>query len=190
MYILAGEFKGRKILPPPRRSITRPITALAKKSLFDMLAPYLPDALVLDLYSGTGTIGLEALSRGAASCCFAEYDRGVVACLKKNIEAFEVENRCRIWSGDISRRLAGWLAQLEAPVDLVFVDPPYVDSRQWDWAGQEKAIFEPLAAALSEDGLVILRTQGKSEVPERLATLSAERVKKYGDMVITFFQRN
>ena len=85
MRILAGEYKGRKLLPPPGRAQTRPITGSVKKSLFDMLGVRLVDAIVVDLYCGTGTIGLEALSRGAARCYFAERDRAVLERLRRNI---------------------------------------------------------------------------------------------------------
>ena len=70
MRILAGRFKGRNLLPPSGGGQTRPITGRARKSLFDILAPHLQGALVLDLYCGTGTMGLEALSRGAAEVVF------------------------------------------------------------------------------------------------------------------------
>ena len=73
MQIMAGQFKGRKLLPPKGSKTTRPITGLARKSLFGILAPWLPEATVLDLFAGTGTIGIEALSHGAAMCCGCKY---------------------------------------------------------------------------------------------------------------------
>src|SRR4030067_988666 len=113
MRIIAGAYKGRKLLSPPRHSGTRPLTASVKKSLFDTLGPWLEGAIVLALYCGTGTLGLEALSRGAAGCSFAESDRHVVGRLRRNVEAIGAEKRCRIWVGDIWRRLVHWLDEFD-----------------------------------------------------------------------------
>ena len=189
MHILAGEFKGRKLLGPPGRSITRPLTGNVKKSLFDTLAPQLDEAVVLDLYCGTGTMGLEALSRGARRCCFAERDRAVVQRLRRNIEAVSAEDCSVIWAGDVGRRLRSWLGQLGERADIVFLDPPYADARRWDWTHVERAIFAPLAAALTDDGLVILRTPDKLEVPQALGGLGVRRSRKYGGMIVTLYGR-
>ena len=184
MHILAGEFKGRTLLSPPGRSQTRPITGLAKKSLFDMLGSRLDGACVVDLYCGTGTMGLEALSRGAALCCFAERDAAVLARLRRNIQTLGADGRSRVWAGDIPRRLAGWLAGLERAVDVAFVDPPYAESRQWDWPLETRRIFDPLAERLSEDGVVVLRLGGRGQPPDRLGRLATTRVRQYGDMTV------
>lgn len=187
MHILAGEFKGRKLLSPPGKSITRPLTGSVKKSLFDTLSGYMGGAVVLDLYCGTGTMGLEALSRGARLCCFAERDRSVVECLRQNIQSLSAGERSVVWAGDVTHRLPGWLAQLDAAADVVFVDPPYADTRQWDWPQVERTIFAPLAGKLAADGLVVLRTPGGVEVPQKLGGLAVYRTRTYGDMTVTYY---
>lgn len=187
MHIQAGIFKGRKLLAPPGKAITRPITASVKKSLFGMLGPYLPDAQVLDLYCGTGTMGLEALSRGAQGCRFAERDRAVVSRLKRNIETVGASDSSTIWCGDVTVRLSGWLAGLSESVDIAFLDPPYVDARKWDWQVVEDKLFVPLAQRLSPDGLVVLRVPSEVSVPDSLGGLVATRNRKYGGMAITFY---
>lgn len=184
MHILAGEFKGRALLSPPGRSQTRPITGLVKKSLFDMLMPLLDGAVVVDLYCGTGTMGLEALSRGAALCCFAERDPAVVDRLKRNIADCRAGDRSRVWAGDLHRRLAGWLAGLDRPIDIAFVDPPYVESAQWDWGRAAREIFDPLADRLAEGGVVVLRLGDRRQPPERCGRLSALRIRQYGNMTV------
>jgi 16S rRNA (guanine966-N2)-methyltransferase len=187
MRILAGEFKGRTLLSPPTALTTRPITAAAKKSLFDILAPRLVDAAVVDLYCGTGTMGLEALSRGAGRCVFADRDRRVLELLRRNIQTLGVQDRCTIWSGDIPHHLAGWLGQLAGPVDVAFVDPPYADARSWSWPEATASIFDPLAAHLAADGLVVLRVPANLAVPDRLGALAVRRTKRYGDMAVHLF---
>ena len=185
MRIQAGQFKGRLLLPPPQNTQTRPITSRARKSLFDTLRPYLHEAVVLDMYSGTGTMGIEALSRGAASCIFAEKDRRVIERLKTNLRDLGVSEISTVWAGDIQITLRPRLAGLDQTLDVVFVDPPYIDTRRWDWQKAEASIFEPLATKLADDGLVVLRTPKKVAVPETLGGLTEFRVKTYGSMVIT-----
>ncbi|MDP7290485.1 MAG: 16S rRNA (guanine(966)-N(2))-methyltransferase RsmD [Phycisphaerae bacterium] len=185
MRILAGKFRGRLLLPPPQHAQTRPITGRAKKSLFDTLAPYLDEAVVLDMYSGTGTMGFEALSRGAGHCIFAEKDRKVIDRLKTNIRDFGVSDITTVWGGDIQITLRPRLARLDQTLDVVFVDPPYIDARRWDWQRAEMSIFAPLGDKLADDGLVALRTPKNVTVPETLAGLVAFRTKKYGSMIVT-----
>src|SRR5436853_753972 len=105
MRIIAGEFRGRKLLPP-EGLVTRPVTDRVKQSLFDILTPLLPDARVYDCFAGTGTMGLECLSRGAASAVFFEADRSAVARLRKNIAALGVEDRGRVIAQDLFRWFA------------------------------------------------------------------------------------
>ncbi len=184
MRILAGTFKGRKLLPPPTSAQTRPITGLVKKSLVGMLAARLDGAVVLDLFCGTGTLGLEFISAGAARCCFAEQDRKVLARLQRNIDDLAVADRCTLWRGDVHLRLGGWLAKLGAPVDIAMVDPPYELVRRWDWDHAERTIFAPLAEHLAGDGLVVLRLPNRTECPQTIGGLTLQRHRKYGDMTL------
>ena len=189
MRILSGKYKGRVLLPPPKQAQTRPITGRAKKSLFDTLTPYLDEAFVIDLYSGTGTIGIEALSRGATHCIFAERDRGVIDRLKRNLQDCGAAEDSTIWSGDITITLRRRMAGLEQRPDLVFVDPPYVDTRHWNWDKAQADIFKPLANKLADDGLIVLRTPKGAEPPSGLAGLIEFRTKKYGGMIITLLAK-
>jgi len=189
MRILAGEYKGRKLLSPPGRAQTRPITGSVKKSLFDMLGGRLIDAVVVDLYCGTGTIGLEALSRGAARCYFAERDRAVLERLRRNIDAVGAGDRSVVWTGDAARGLAGRLAGVDGAVDLAFVDPPYAVARQWSWDQVGRSVFGPLAEHLADDGLVVLRLPGDVELPAKIKGLEIVRKRKYGDMALALLGR-
>ena len=92
MRIIAGEFRGRKLLPPQGQQ-TRPITDRVKQSLFDILAPSIEGAVVFDCFAGTGSLGLEALSRGASRAVFFERDRSAVRLLQENIRALGVSDR-------------------------------------------------------------------------------------------------
>ncbi len=184
----AGEYKGRKLLPPVGME-TRPITGRAKKSLFAMLGERLDGQAVVDLYCGTGTLGLEAMSRGAKRCWFAERDRRAIASLRRNIEMLAVAERCTIWSGDVRSRLAGWLATIDGEVDVAFVDPPYPEARRWDWAQIAETIFAPLADSLAPDGQVAVRLPGEVQPPEELGGLAITRSRRYGDMQLVLMEK-
>jgi len=187
MQILAGKYKGRRLLSPPPGGTTRPMTGLARKSLFDMLAGRFEDAVVVDLYCGTGTLGLEALSRGAATCLFADADPAAIRRLRKNVRALGAEKQCLIRQGDVLAHLQGWLSGLGSELDIVFVDPPYQAVRQWAWDRVKAALFDPLASRLGREGLVILRFPADAPPPERLGGLARIRTRRYGQMGVAIF---
>src|SRR5215207_475800 len=126
MRVIAGEFRGRKLLPP-EGDVTRPITDRVKQSLFDILTPLLPDAVVYDCFAGTGSMGLESLSRGARHATFFERDRSAVSRLRKNVALLEVADRSRVVDRDVFR----WFADDRNAVppaeraEVIFLDPPY-----------------------------------------------------------------
>jgi len=100
MRIIAGEFRSRPILAP-KSDATRPITDRVKQSLFDILSPHIEGARVYDCFAGTGSMGLECLSRGAAHATFFEADRSAVALLRKNIDALKVKDRSTVIERDL-----------------------------------------------------------------------------------------
>ena len=138
MRIIAGEFRGRQLLAP-EGSTTRPITDRVKQSLFDILTPRIEGAIVYDVFAGTGSLGLESLSRGAAFCTFFEQDRSALSRLTQNIASLRLQDKCRIVPGDLFKHFqranerphtfqeAGRPAATPASAspDLIFLDPPY-----------------------------------------------------------------
>ncbi len=189
MRIIAGAFKGRNLLAPLGKDVTRPITGSVKKSLFGMLGEDLSAQVVADLYCGTGTLGIEALSRGADRCYFAERDAVALERLRRNLQDVGAQGRSVVWRGDIESQLAGWLAEVNEPLDIAFVDPPYATARAWNWAAAVDSIFAPLAAKLAGDGVAVLRCDDEADVPETLGALGLAREKRYGNMVVRFFTK-
>jgi len=128
MRIVGGKFKGRAIKAPEGRS-TRPTSDRARESIFNVLAhadwaPPMEGARVIDAFAGSGALGLEAMSRGAAFCLFVETDSAARGCIRDNIEAFQLFGATRIHrrsATDLGAKPAG----LGSPFDLVFMDPPY-----------------------------------------------------------------
>ena len=125
MRIVAGQWRGRA-LSAPSGTVTRPTSDRVRQALFDILlhAPWagracVDDAVVLDVFAGTGAMGLEALSRGAAKAVFVEQDRAALVSLRANIAACRAEDRCQVLAMDVARVPAGEAAS------LVFLDPPY-----------------------------------------------------------------
>jgi 16S rRNA (guanine(966)-N(2))-methyltransferase RsmD len=188
MHILAGAYKGRK-LRSPRRGHARPITASVKKSLFGMLGEDLSGLRVADLYCGTGTLGIEALSRGAAWCGFADRDSSTVRRLRQNIADVGAGGRSAVWRGDVTARLPDWLQEPGEPMDLAFVDPPFADAQRWDWDRIVDTLFTPLAGRLAAGGLMVLRLPKKLPPPQRLGELELERTKTYGSMGVGLYRK-
>jgi len=125
MRIIAGEFRSRRLIPPAGRQ-TRPILDRVKQSLFDRLAAMdaIDDAVVLDLFAGVGSMGLEALSRGARRVVFVEKDRDARDRLQRNIDALGAGDRAVIGGRDVFHH--DWLALTAPdPIDLLLLDPPY-----------------------------------------------------------------
>ncbi|MEE2973435.1 MAG: RsmD family RNA methyltransferase [Planctomycetota bacterium] len=123
LKIIGGEFKSRILEGPPDAATTRPITARVKESVFNLLRGWFEDAVVLDLFAGVGTIGLEAVSRGASEVVMVEQDRRIAAILRFNVEELGCRTRATIVQADALGPAA--LAQAPRDCDLVFLDPPY-----------------------------------------------------------------
>jgi len=123
MRVIAGSARGRKIVAPEGRN-TRPITDRAKEGIFNMLLPIieLDDVQVLDLFAGSGSFGIECLSRGAGHVTFVERDRGAAAVINKNLETLGFSDRSTVLNSTVESVL-----RTTPAVDLVFCDPPYAD---------------------------------------------------------------
>jgi 16S rRNA (guanine966-N2)-methyltransferase len=182
MRIIAGEHRGRRLESPPGDT-TRPITDRAKQSLFDVLAPLLGGAVVADLFCGTGSMGLECISRGAERALFFDADRGALAALKRNIAALRVEPASTVVPGDLFKLAA---TTLPPQVDLIFLDPPYRFLTERAEALQ--ALAQVLAGRLTPDGVVSFRhdTADALELPG----LSPKRTLEYGSMTIELLGRD
>lgn len=184
MRIIAGEFRGRSILPPAGDA-TRPITDRAKQSLFDVLAPRLDGSLVYDCFCGTGSLGLESLSRGAKFCTFFDSHRQALARLTQNITNLRVAERSRIVPGDLFKwfNLAATRpdAATVTGADIVFLDPPYrFLQTQTDELLQ--LAFYLAEQHIRPDGVMVFRHDGRDKLT--LPRFEAFDVREYGDMTI------
>jgi 16S rRNA (guanine966-N2)-methyltransferase len=178
MRIIAGEHRGRQLLAPENEN-TRPITDRVKQSVFDILAPVIEDADVYDCFSGTGSMGLECLSRGAGHVTFFESDRSAVKLLKANIDTLRVASRATVVSGDLFE----WFSRKAGePVDLIFLDPPY------RYLTEMKIELQRLAAGVAESGaLVVFRHAAQDKLA--LPPLEVVDQREYGGMAVEFLRK-
>ena len=187
MRIIAGEFRGRRLLPP-EGDVTRPITDRVKQSLFDILAPAIPDAVVYDCFAGTGSMGLECLSRGASFATFFEADRSAAKRLEKNIATLDVGGRSRVVHGDLFRWFeARGDADKSAGADLIFLDPPYRFLRERP-ADLRRLATLFVTVHLKPAGTVIFRHDAGDQL--ELPGLARTDARTYGGMTLNFLQSN
>jgi 16S rRNA (guanine966-N2)-methyltransferase len=170
--VVAGELRGRRIVAPAG-STTRPTTDKVREAVFNALGSLdlVVGAGVADLYAGSGAMGIEALSRGAARCTFVERDRDALRALRTNIDALELADRARVTGGDVMAVAAA----LDA--DLVFVDPPY-DFTAWDrLLAMVRAPFLVAESGAALDDAVVTG-----------AGWEVTRAKRYGRTWVTFMR--
>ncbi len=155
MRIIAGEFKSRPIYSPPDEG-TRPMPDRVKESVFSILRGHCEGARVADFFAGTGTVGLEAISRGAVECVFVEKRREVARVLEANIEMLGAGDRAEVVVGDALG--IGAISRVAPGTHLVFMDPPYAMMEE---AGQRRRVMSAaskLVERLDPNGFLLLRT--------------------------------
>lgn len=188
MRIIAGEHRGRRIIGPRDATTTRPITDRVKTRLFDRLdhRGLIADAAVLDVFCGTGTLGLEALSRGAHHVTFIDRDRDALDRLKRNIAALGVGDRATLRRADAAR--AGWVKALDEPTArLAFVDPPYAMLEEAGGWAKMLPMLEALASAMEPGGVMVLRTARRVDVAT-ITGFDEPTSQAIGSMVLHFYE--
>ena len=172
--IVAGAWRGRR-LRVPQGATVRPTSEMVREAIFDSLGPIV-DFTVLDLFAGTGAMGLEALSRGAARCVFVERDRAVVENLRANINDLDSGAKSRVITADYRAALQEFSRTGET-FDLLFVDPPY------KLLTEVEVTLEPVVPSLIREGGVVVLESGKASHPTLGAVPVFDRV--YGDTRVT-----
>jgi 16S rRNA (guanine(966)-N(2))-methyltransferase RsmD len=183
MRVIAGTYRSRPLVAP-RGMQTRPTSDRLRETLFNILAPRIEGSRFLDLYAGTGAVGIEALSRGAEHVWFAEDAKPALAALRKNLtelkitQGFSLEDR---GVGALLQRLG--TAQ---PVDLVFLDPPYEAENEYsgtlNFFGSERG-----RSLLAGDAIVVAEHSSKTKLADRYGGLAHSRFLKQGDAALSFF---
>ena len=179
MRVIAGKAKGRRLRSVPG-DLTRPITDRAKESLFNILGDEVVDALFLDLFAGTGSVGIEALSRGARRAVFVERNRRAIETVKENLKATGLAAQADVVRDDVFKFL---VRQPVEKFDLIYIAPP-----QYKGLWAETLLALDGKGLLIEDGLAIAQIFPKEYQDLELKSLSLVDQRKYGSTMLCFYR--
>ena len=180
MRILTGQFKGLSLKSPTKD--LRPTQDKVRKAIFDILGDYIVGANFLELFAGTGCVGIEALSCGAGFVLFVENEGSTIELLKDNLSRLKITN-FDIKPGDAFLAVEQ-LARINKKFDIIFVDPPYYEELA-------KKALQTLSSydILLPSGIVIIQHYKKDVIPETTGSLEIFKTKKYGDNVLSFYRK-
>jgi 16S rRNA (guanine966-N2)-methyltransferase len=185
MRIVSGQYRGKAIAAPPGDA-TRPTSDRARQAVFNILehaawAPELHGARVIDVFAGSGALGLEALSRGAAFCLFVETDDAARGAIRENIDAMHLFGVTRVHRRDATD-LGLRPASAGAPFDIAFLDPPYAKGLG------EKAVAELVAGGWLNPGAILMFERGRSEIDPVLEGFEQIDARDYGAARVLFYK--
>lgn len=182
MRIIAGSRKGHKLHPIKGRVI-RPTADRIREAIFNILGSMIIDAVVLDLYAGTGAMGIEALSRGAAVALFVEKNPHSLQMITQNLGHLNLIKQGRVFKRDILKGLS-WMKTLEHRFDIVFMDPPYDKNYV-----AKTLLFLSKADILSSRIHIIAEHSVREAAPEFVGDLALYDQRKYGKIMVSFYER-
>lgn len=180
MRIISGSAKGRKILPPDGMQ-TRPTLDRIKESIFNIIQNRVRDSVVIDVFAGTGSLGLEAVSRGAVECYLVDKHPTTFNRLKQNVENLKFENECRCLNMDSYDALRE-VARKNKIFDLIFIDPPY--AKELIPPAMDIVTKEGL---LKRDGLIVTKIDSSEEIYEGNNNIVLIEHRKYGNTTVCFY---
>lgn len=185
MRIIGGSAKRRALKSPSLSLGVRPILARIKKSLFDILRPRLEGAEFLDLYAGSGSVGIEALSQGARFATFVDLNPNCLSIIRQNLSKLQLFERARLVRADVSKDLS----YAGGPFDIIFMGPPYHD-KAWNALFLTMPTLKEIVRTnlLNPGGLVIGQHHAKEPVGET-PEWDMYRQQSYGDTKLSFFRR-
>ncbi len=189
MRIIAGTARGRRIFSVSKNLPVKPISDRMKQSLFDILRPRVPGAKMLDLFAGTGSVSLEALSRGALKAVMVDREPACIKNIHRNLAHLGFEDRARVLKGDILKPLDWLLAYSDNDgYDIIFMGPPYRDSNNKMLSFSQPSLKNVAdARLLAPKGIVVIQTH-KTEQFDIPASLEVFRTEKYGDTLVRFLR--
>lgn len=177
MRVITGEARGKKLIALEGDEITRPTTDMVKESIFSIIQFDVPGANVLDLFAGSGQLGIEAISRGALHCVFVENNRDALAVVKENVLSCKFTDRARILHMDSIE----YLKMAKKDIDIAFVDPPYR-------SGVIEKVMPHLERIMSDRGIVVCEHEKELELPESYGRLVKKKTYKYGKIALTVYR--
>ena len=186
MRVIAGKFRSRQLRSLKGMAL-RPTSDRLRETLFNILGERVAGARFVDVFAGTGAVGIEALSRGAAEVIFIEHHAPAAVLIRKNLESLEIQAGARVLSSDALHGLELLEKELEQGPRLptiVFLDPPYGNTEDYD----RVLSFLAFAVLLDEQSLVIAEHRKNFDLPETIGDLQRVRVLKQGDACLSFYR--
>lgn len=180
MRVVSGILKGMKLNTIEGES-TRPTREVVKEALFSILTNNVSDATFLDLFAGSGAIGIEAVSRGAKTSILIDLNPACVKIIKDNIKKGRIEDKTRVYNTDYRTALKKLKGE---KIDIIYIDPPYNKEMGVDAI---KKIYE--YDILSENGIIIMETDRNEEAPEEIEEYKKYNYKRYGRNILSFYMR-
>lgn len=182
MRVIAGSAKGRRLYAPKGKAI-RPTSDRVKEAIFNIIGPEVNNKQVLDLFAGTGSLGIESISRGAKGAYFVDSEPSAIELTNKNLEVTGLQDKAVVIKADVDKALKR-LAKGGLEFDLIFLDPPYRISVSF-----LDAILLMLASSLlSDDGLLVLEHSTKTTA-RSVEGLEIDSTRVYGDTAVTFYRK-
>lgn len=183
--IISGFLKNRTLMSP-KGTQTRPTSGMLRKSLFDICRPYIEGAHVLDLFAGSGAIGIEAISQGASKVTFIERDRFALDCIRKNIDMLGIQDHCKIIGGDVLSHLE----RIKDTFELIYIDPPYAE----EFLKKKKIILEIIdrKKILKEGGMLFIEEEFPSDQEYEkveMKNLRLRNSRRFGKSILYEFER-
>ena len=182
LRVIAGVAKGHR-LKTPRGMATRPTSDRVKEALFNIIAAFVPDSYVLDMFSGTGSLGIEALSRGAAYAVFVDYHKECVDIIKENLNYTKLQSKAKVFQADCLR-VAKKLGRRGNRFDIIFMDPPYSKNLV---EGALSSIVEN--GIIKDNGIIVVEHRKSDTVPQKIGDVELVRRQDYGDTSLSFYRR-
>jgi 16S rRNA (guanine966-N2)-methyltransferase len=175
LRVAGGEARGRRLKAPKG---IRPTQGMVKEAIFNLIGPGIADVHVLDLFAGSGALGIEALSRGAAAVTFVDREPRGLAILRQNLDALDLKERARVVRGDVVRWLEASPDEIRR-AGFVFMDPPYDD-----------AVLDRALKVIDREvsGATVVAEHSRRQELPTLARLRVDRQRRYGDTMVTVFR--
>ena len=176
MRVITGSARGCRLNTLPGED-TRPTTEKVKEGLFSAIQFEIEGRRVLDLFAGSGQLGIEALSRGAASCIFVDQNPAAIPIIRDNLRRARLEEHAQV----IATEAAGYLRRPKERFELVFLDPPYA-------SGLLESVLPAVAPHVNDGGLIVCETDGDTALPMRVDRFYLSRARRYGRVCLRFYR--
>lgn len=180
MRVIAGKYKGR-VLASPKDSCISPTSGKVKEALFSILTEEVEGSRFLDIFSGSGAIGIEAISRGAVFTAFIDDNRDSIGTIRENLKKLQITNNYQILAGDFESSLN----RLSGDFDIIFADPPYAFK---DYEHLFKVMGD--LKLLKDDGVLIIEHRKDIKLPSDIHGFSKVKCKKYGTASMSIYNKN